>query len=86
VRARALPSALGWRVPCPVNHAFADLAGLSSLPGYDPTAAVGPLTADHRTFTVTVIDNGSIIVSLGARAGMLPPVINAVRVTHRPDL
>jgi subtilisin family serine protease len=56
------------------------------LPGYDPTAAVGSLTADHRTFTVTVADGGSIIVGLGARAGTLPPVINAVRVTHRPDL
>ena len=56
------------------------------LPGYDPTAAVGSLTADHRTFTVTVAGGGSIVVSLGARAGTLPPVINAVRVTHRPDL
>ena len=56
------------------------------LPGYDPMAAVGSLTADHRTFTVTVADGGSVVVSLGARAGKLPPVINAVRVTHRPDL
>lgn len=57
-----------------------------ALSGYDPVAAGGSLTADHRTFTVSVADNGSIIVNLGARAGKQPPVLNAVRVTHRPDL
>jgi Subtilase family/Malectin domain/Carboxypeptidase regulatory-like domain/Viral BACON domain len=56
------------------------------LSGYDPAAAVGTLTADDRSFTVTVADGGSIIVSLVERTGKLPPAINAVRVTHRPDL
>jgi hypothetical protein len=60
--------------------------GTLVLPGYDLAAAVGTMTADHRTFNVTVAAGGSIIVGLGERAGKLPPVINAVRVTHRPDL
>ncbi len=60
--------------------------GTVVLPGYDPAAAVGTLTADHRTFTVTVAAGGSIIVSLAERTGKQPPIINAVRVTHRPDL
>ena len=60
--------------------------GTLVLPGYDAAAAVGTLTADHRAFNVTVAAGGSIIVSLGDRPGKLPPMINAVRVTHRPDL
>ena len=47
--------------------------GTVVLPGYDPAAAVGTLTADHRTFTVTVAAGGSIIVSLAERTGKQPP-------------
>jgi Malectin domain len=60
--------------------------GTLVMPNYDPVAAVGNLTADHRIFTVTVAQGGSIIVSFGAKRGKLPPIINMVRVTHRPDL
>ena len=56
------------------------------LASYDPVAAVGNLTADHRIFTVTVAEGGSIQVSFGAKKGKLPPIINALRITHRPDL
>ena len=60
--------------------------GALVLPGYDPVASVGAMTADHRVFTVEVAEGGSIAVDFGARRGQLPPVINGVRVTHRPDL
>ncbi len=56
------------------------------LDNYDIAATVGPLTADRRTFQVTVAAGGSITVGLGPYSSALPPVINAVRVTHRPDL
>jgi hypothetical protein len=60
--------------------------GTVVLPGYDVTAAVGTLAADRKTFTVTVAQGGSIDVSFGTRKGKQPPIINSVRVTHRPDL
>ncbi|HEY3261917.1 MAG TPA: carboxypeptidase regulatory-like domain-containing protein [Pseudonocardiaceae bacterium] len=60
--------------------------GTVVLANYDIAAAVGSMTADHRVFTVVVAAGGSIMVSLGAHPSMLMPVINAVRVTHRPDL
>ena len=60
--------------------------GAVVLPNYDIAAAVGSMTADHRVFQVAVPAGGSITVGLGAHSSTLPPVINAVRVTHRPDL
>ena len=60
--------------------------GAVVLDNYDIVAAVGPLTADRRTFQVTVAAGGSITVGLGPYSSALPPAINAVRVTHRPDL
>ena len=56
------------------------------LTGYDPVAAVGTLALDHREFTVTVGQGGAVAVDFGAHRGKLPPIVNAVRVTHRPDL
>jgi len=60
--------------------------GTMVLANYDIAAAVGSMAADHRVFQVVVPAGGSIMVSLGAHPSMLLPVINAVRVTHRPDL
>jgi subtilisin family serine protease len=60
--------------------------GTAVLSNYDIAAAVGTLTADHRVFTVSVADGGSIQVDFGAIAGKKPPVINAIRITHRPDM
>jgi len=60
--------------------------GQAVLTNYDIVAAVGTYTADRRVFQVTVADGGSIQVTLTARASMLPPVLNDIRVTHRPDL
>lgn len=53
---------------------------------YDPVAAVGSRTADHREFTVTVPEGGSIAVDLGPLQSHLPPTLNGIRITHRPDL
>jgi subtilisin family serine protease len=60
--------------------------GTVVLPGYDVTALVGTLAADRKTFNVTVVQGGSIDVSFGSRQGKQPPIINSLRVTHRPDL
>jgi subtilisin family serine protease len=60
--------------------------GTVVLPGYDIAAAVGTMAADHREFQVVVPEGGSIAIHFGARQGQRPPVINSVRVTHRPDL
>ena len=60
--------------------------GTMVLPGYDPTASVGTLAADRKTFTVTVPANGTIEVFFGSRKGKQPPIINSLRITHRPDL
>jgi subtilisin family serine protease len=59
--------------------------GTMVLPGYDIAAAVGTLSADRRTFFVTVPAGGSIEVFFGARQGKQPPTINSLRLTHRPD-
>jgi hypothetical protein len=60
--------------------------GTTVLPGYDVAAAVGVLTADRHTFNVTVPQGGTIDVFFGSRQGKQPPIINSIRVTHRPDL
>ena len=59
--------------------------GTVVLLGYDIAAAVGTMTADRQVAQVTVAAGGSIVVGLSGNSP-LPPAINAVRVTHRPDL
>ncbi|SDC66926.1 carboxypeptidase regulatory-like domain-containing protein [Actinokineospora iranica] len=61
------------------------LNGAKVLPNHDIAARVGTMAADRREFWVTVPEGGSIAVELAALRGKLPPVLNAVRVTHRPD-
>ena len=56
------------------------------LPNYDPVAAVGTLALDQHEFTVEVAAGGAIAVDFGAKRGKLPPIVSAVRITHRPDL
>jgi subtilisin family serine protease len=56
------------------------------LLAYDPVAAVGTFTADRRVFSVAVPAGGSINVELLSRRSQQNPTINAVRVTHRPDM
>jgi hypothetical protein len=54
------------------------------LPAHDIAYDVGTLAADNHTFFVEVVD-GRMDVRFIARAGSDNPVINALRVTHRPD-
>jgi hypothetical protein len=52
------------------------------LPAYDPAYRRGPYHADDHTFFVPVSD-GQLDVRFAQRIGL--PIINALRVTHRPD-
>ncbi|MDW8284028.1 MAG: carboxypeptidase regulatory-like domain-containing protein, partial [Myxococcales bacterium] len=55
------------------------------LPAYDIAFSVGNLTADYHTFFVPVT-NGRLDVRFIPRGFLYPPpVINSIRVTHRPD-
>ncbi|CRK58561.1 Copper binding protein, plastocyanin/azurin family [Alloactinosynnema sp. L-07] len=71
----------------PVGKRVFDVSinGTKVLPNYDIAARVGTLTADVHEFWVTVPEGGSIAIELAALRGKKPPVLNAVRVTHRPD-
>lgn len=71
----------------PVGRRVFDVSvnGTKVLANYDIAARVGALTADVHEFWVTVPDGGSIAIELAALAGKKPPVLNAVRITHRPD-
>lgn len=75
------------RLLAPGRRVFdVSINGSLVLDDYDPVAAVGTLTLDHREFTATVGAGGAIALDFGAQRGKLPPIVNAVRVTHRPDL
>jgi subtilisin family serine protease len=54
------------------------------LPAHDIQYEVGRFAAELRTFFVPVTD-GRLDVRLLPRSGSKPAVINALRVTHRPD-
>lgn len=54
------------------------------LPAHDIVYEVGTLTADNHSFFVEVTD-GRLDVRLVPRAKSEKPLINAIRVTHRPD-
>ncbi|HEX5691255.1 MAG TPA: malectin, partial [Roseiflexaceae bacterium] len=58
--------------------------GALVLPAHDIAAEVGGLTADTHTFFV-VVNDGQLSVRFVTRKGFDVPLINAVRVTHRPD-
>jgi subtilisin family serine protease len=54
------------------------------LPAHDIQYEVGRYAADDQRFFVEVTD-GRLDVRLVPRAGSRPPVLNALRVIHRPD-
>jgi hypothetical protein len=54
------------------------------LPAHDIAAEVGALAADDHTFFLAVTD-GQLSVRFVTRSGFGVPLINAMRVTHRPD-
>jgi hypothetical protein len=59
--------------------------GAPFLIAFDISALVGENTALDRTLYVPVSAGGEINVQLAARRSFGDPILNAVRVTHRPD-
>jgi hypothetical protein len=56
------------------------------LPAHDIAFRVGPYRADRHTFYVRIGADERLDVRLVPRAGYRPPILNALRVLHRPDL
>ncbi|MCP4601736.1 MAG: S8 family serine peptidase [Proteobacteria bacterium] len=54
------------------------------IPAYDIAFEVGTLTLDERTF-LSDPEDGRLDIRLIKRKGFKKPVINALRITHRPD-
>lgn len=54
------------------------------LPAHDIVYDVGTFAADDHTFFVQVLD-GRMDVRFVPRAGSNKPIVNALRITHRPD-
>jgi hypothetical protein len=69
----------------PGRHLFDVLVeGNLVLPAHDIASEVGSFAADDHVFYVVVTD-GQLNVRFIARTGFGQPIINALRVTHRPD-
>lgn len=60
------------------------IEGSVVLYAHDTALEVGSFAADNHTFNVSVTD-GQLNVRFLPRRGYAQPIINAVRVTHRPD-
>jgi subtilisin family serine protease len=70
----------------PGRHLFdVIIEGNLVLPAHDIAAEVGSLAADDHVFYVVVTD-GQLNIRFVARTGFGVPIINAIRVIHRPDL
>jgi hypothetical protein len=54
------------------------------IPAHDIVYDVGTYAADPHVFFVEVAD-GQMDVRLVPLSGRLPPVLNSLRITHRPD-
>ncbi|WP_218106684.1 S8 family serine peptidase [Micromonospora pallida] len=61
------------------------LEGQEVLPSLDVAGEVGSFAALNRTFTVQVTD-GQLNIRFVTHAGYGQPIVNALRVTNRPDL
>lgn len=58
--------------------------GVEVLPSLDIALEAGNFTATNRTYTVRVTD-GQLNVRFVTHSGFGKPIVNALRVTHRPD-
>ena len=58
--------------------------GVEVLPSLDIALEAGSFTATNRTYTVRVTD-GQLNVRFITHKGFGKPIVNALRVTHRPD-
>jgi hypothetical protein len=56
-----------------------------ALPAHDISGEVGTFNADDHTLRVEVTD-GQLNVRFVPRSGFAVPILNGLRVTHRPDL
>ena len=61
------------------------IEGQVVLPAHDIASELGKFTADNHTFYIYVSD-GQLNINFIAYDDDRPPIINALRVTHRPDL
>ena len=61
------------------------IEGNAVLFALDISSEVGENTADNKMFIVPVTD-GQLNVRFIGRQANKEPIINAIRVTHRPDL
>jgi hypothetical protein len=61
-----------------------NVEGSLVLPALDIAAEVGSLAADQHTFFLPVTD-GQLNVRFVAKRGYQQPIVNAIRVRHRPD-
>ena len=61
------------------------IEGNAVLPAHDVVGEVGPLTADKHTFYVSVTDGQLNIRFAPYGKGYQVPIVNAIRVLHRPD-
>ncbi len=68
------------------GHRIFDVVAEGSLllPAHDIAAEVGRLAADNHEFFMTVTD-GQVALRMVTRRGFKEPLINAIRLTHRPD-
>jgi hypothetical protein len=58
--------------------------GAFVLPAHDIAGEVGTATADDHSMRLVITD-GQLNVRIVERRGYAPPIINAIRVTQRPD-
>jgi subtilisin family serine protease len=61
------------------------IEGDEVLPNLDISLEVGKYTALTKTYTVTVVD-GQMNIRFITHSGFGKPIVNALRITHRPDL
>jgi Malectin domain len=68
------------------NTRFFDVVGEGQtlLARHDIPAEVGSFAADDHTFFVSVTD-GQLNLRFVTRRGSAQPIVNAIRVTNRPD-
>lgn len=55
------------------------------LPAHDIAFEVNNLTADDHIFYLTVTD-GQLNLRFVARRGYAAPIVDAIRIVHRPDM
>jgi hypothetical protein len=82
---------LRWTITCPISHKVdrgqfdVIVNGTPYLIAFDISALVGKNFAIDRSLFVNVSASGEVSVQLANRQARGDPILNGVRVTHRPD-